>query len=144
MKKQGIGFKIERINTLQFATINSAPLNADKIEETIDFTFNSIKEDHIVNCLFGYTLYESKSPFIKIQVACSFQIVPKDFEQLLNSDVFRIPLGFARHLANITVGTTRGILHNKTEGTSYNAFPVGIIDIETILDEDIIIDFIEK
>jgi hypothetical protein len=46
-----------------------------------------------------------------------------------------LPANFARHLAMITVGTTRGVLHAKTEKTEFSKFIIPTINLEEIITE---------
>ncbi|NOQ75958.1 MAG: hypothetical protein GQ574_28385 [Crocinitomix sp.] len=46
------------------------------------------------------------------------------------------PKGFIRHLSVICVGTARGILHAKTEGTKFNEFILPTINVEDLIQED--------
>ncbi|WP_400261911.1 hypothetical protein ACFX5U_20380 [Sphingobacterium sp. SG20118] len=139
MKSQKIVFSLAAIDTVQFATLGNVPNTTDNLEETIALSFKILEASHIIDCIFGYTLFNSKTPFLTIQATCSFKINKKDFEKLLNSSTFKIPVSFAQHITMLTVGTTRGILHSKTENTPFNAFPISLIDLDSIINEDILI-----
>lgn len=52
-----------------------------------------------------------------------------------------IPKGFLRHLAMLTVGTSRGILHAKTEGTCFNKYVLPTINVTLIIKEDATFNF---
>ena len=137
MKSSKITFSLAAIDTVQFATIGNAPAITDNIEETITLSFTILEASRIIDCNFGYTLSKSKAAFITIQVVCSFQLAQKDFNKLLHAAVLKIPVDAAQQITMHTIGTTRGILHSKTENTPFNDFPVGLIDIQDIVNEDI-------
>jgi hypothetical protein len=48
-----------------------------------------------------------------------------------------LPCGFAQHLLVLTIGTVRGILHAKTEGTAYNQYVLPTINVAEMLKEDV-------
>ena len=54
-----------------------------------------------------------------------------------------IPKGFLNHMAMLTIGTTRGILHAKTENTSFNTFVVPPINLSDLIHEDAVISLIK-
>jgi hypothetical protein len=47
-----------------------------------------------------------------------------------------IPKGFLAHLAMISVGTARGILHCKTENTIFNNFVLPLVNVASMIPED--------
>ncbi len=50
-----------------------------------------------------------------------------------------MPKNFAQHIGVITVGTARGILHTKTEGTILNSLIIPSINVLELVPNDIII-----
>ena len=52
------------------------------------------------------------------------------------TNTLNVPHGFPGHLAMLTGGTTRGILHAKTEGTCYNQYVLPTINVTEIIKED--------
>jgi len=74
--------------------------------------------------------------FLIIEVSCEFDISSEFWKEFDNKDKVRIPKGFMAHLAMITVGTTRGILHSKTENTKFNEFILPTLNITEMITED--------
>lgn len=52
------------------------------------------------------------------------------------SKTLTVPKGFLCHLAMLTVGTSRGILHAKTEGTCFNKYVLPVINVTEIIKGD--------
>ena len=48
-----------------------------------------------------------------------------------------VPKGFISHLVMISIGTTRGVLHSKTENTIYNKFLLPTINVNELIKEDV-------
>lgn len=146
MQKEGsIAFSLRQIETNQFATFGDGEGEADQLTEQIQFSFGTVLEEQVVACIFTYTLRVKEQPFITIEVACSFNIEEKNWNELLDrkNKQLTLPKNFAQHIANITVGTARGVLHTKTERTLFNQYPVALINLEQIFNRDAVISFAE-
>lgn len=133
-----INFGLAGVSTRQFALISEPPDSNFGIQEKVEFALGASPEESVVTCLFHYSLLEDNRPFLTIEVSCDFNILESDWKKLENIEnkKLTLPIDFVRHLANITVGTTRGILHSKTENTPFNKYPVGILDLKTIFTND--------
>jgi hypothetical protein len=59
----------------------------------------------------------------------------------VNTKTIILPKGFVRHLAVLTVGTVRGILHTKTEGTDSNKFVLPTINVADMISDDAVLKF---
>lgn len=142
-KAKKIKLGLSGINTCQFASIGNPPSpdTASEIRENIEFVFGASEADRLIGCMFRYSLLEGERLFLTIQVSCDFDIREEDWGKLLNNERRTLTLskGFAQYLAEITVGTTRGILHSKTENTPLNKYPVGLVDFATIFSDDTVI-----
>ena len=70
---------------------------------------------------------------------CLFQISPDSRSELLQETGKKIvmPNGFINHLTTLTVGTTRGILHSKTENTPFNRFFIPTINVTKQIKGDV-------
>ncbi|QDH77828.1 hypothetical protein FKX85_01710 [Echinicola soli] len=141
--KKNIQFKLIDIETLQFAVLKEnyedncdvglkvgVPIKADDIKQTV---------------LVGISIQFSckEKPFIILEVACDFEIKEEDFNSFYtskkkNSDI-ELPMGLCRHLATITAGTARGVLHEKLKKTNFEEFILPTIDLTKILYEDVVL-----
>lgn len=141
-KDKGIAFGLRQIETRQFATFGDGKCDIDLLNEQLEFSFGTSYENRIIGCTFLYSLIVGELPFVKIEVACHFNIEEQSWKQLVDSKKTQLvlPKKFAQHLANVTVGTSRGILHTKTEGTAFHQYPIALINLENIFQEDAIID----
>ncbi len=136
-----IGFRLNTIKTEQFAIIEDA--------------YNSKEEDFSIATNLGFGVdvknlsiistvkikFEQKGfPFLIIEVSCTFD-VSKDFlEKFQNKKSIVIPKNFMAHLAMLTVGTTRGILHEKTNKTKFNDFILPTINVVKMIEKDAVFD----
>jgi hypothetical protein len=132
-------FKIAHIETLQFAVIEEIPPKT-KLKYSVEFRFNANDSRQQLACAFKYHLKSDKSIHAIIEVAITFSIDELEWKSKIRKQKSAvIPQKIARHLAMISVGTTRGVFHEKTYGTSFNRFPIPTINVEKRITEDVVI-----
>lgn len=140
MKKAlNVNFRLDSIKTSEFAIIDDVTIDDNKVEilTAVGVGVN------IKNCRISietkFTFITDKVPFIILNSECTFIIDKESFTTLKKSDAgkYIIPKDFLLHLAFIAVGTARGILHCKTENTSYNKYLLPTIDLTKIIDNDL-------
>ncbi|MCU4188647.1 hypothetical protein M9Q43_05645 [Flavobacterium sp. HXWNR29] len=137
MEKQ-IGFKIIGIRTEQFATIEDNLVEKKKIEVLTDLEYKGNTESNQIGAFVTFTFNAAKKPFIILQVSCHFQIAEDSWKECVGNTHITFPRDFMIHLAMITIGSARGILHSKTEGTSFNKFLLPTINVHELVKEDIV------
>ncbi|MPN63841.1 hypothetical protein SDC9_211608 [bioreactor metagenome] len=62
---------------------------------------------------------------------------------MLSNNVLLVPKNFMQHLAVITIGTARGILHAKTENTPFNQYVLPTINVSEMIKDDVTFEFRE-
>ena len=141
MKENEIKFRLRKITTGQFATIDSEVIPNDTIKLNYGFGFGASLEHSIVGCEAKFEFLSKEVPFIILSVKCDFEISPSTWEVLFNQEKAEImlPVSLTSHLATLTVGTARGILHSKTENTEFNKFFLPTLNITESLKNDIVI-----
>lgn len=144
-KENSIAFELRQIETNQFATFGDGKSNPDQLTEQVQFSFGAILEEQIIACIFTYTLKMDEQPFLMIELTCSFYVAEKYWNKLLDlkKQELVLPKSFAQHVANITVGTARGVLHTKTERTLFNQYPVALINLEEIFTREAVITWVD-
>lgn len=136
MEKQ-IGFKIVGIRTEQFATIEENFVEKKKSEIITDLEFKANKETHQVGVFTTFTFKINKKAFIILQISCHFMISEESWNACCDGAIATLPKDFVTHLTMMTIGTARGILHSKTEGTVFNRFLLPTINVTELVTEDI-------
>lgn len=132
-----LGFALVNIKTKQFAVTEEAYRKNGELRLQNDTGYGvSLEKRHIlVNAHFRF--YKKESPFISLQVECFFEINKtgwKTFERE-NGDIV-LPNNLVSHLTVLTIGTARGILHSKTEGTRYNKYILPTINVQDMIKND--------
>lgn len=139
-KELHIKFQIHRIETIQFALLKDE-ITEDHLSYAVRFGFGIDTEAFIVRSMFHYELMSEKSSALLIEVAVDFRIDSESFnKEFFKDDKLFIEKGFAAHLSVIAVGTTRGILHEKTRETKLNMFPIPTINVSNQIKDDVFID----
>ena len=139
-KKQqhNIGFRIQNIETLQYAVFQEN-MEESKLAIAISFSYGIDASSKIIRTTFRYELMHEDKPAILIEIAVDSGIEPISFdEKIKEANGFRIPTSLAIHLAMITVGTARGILHEKTKDLVLNKYPIPTINVTQTINNDIV------
>jgi hypothetical protein len=130
-KNTPIQFGIRTIRTDEFATIENVHIEDKKVRLEHNFVFSLSKDTKEVTVSFNICFLSEDDPFIVLRVTCSFEV--KTDNLLIPSDggskKIEIPKDFIIHLAFLTTGTARGVLHSKLEQTPFNKYLLPIIDV---------------
>lgn len=135
-------FSLIKIETKQFAIIEQSYSlsKSENIEIQMTLPFGIDENNRVVTSIASFNFNQESSTFIAVEVNCAFQIQPESWDQLLNEEktILQIPKEVLVHFAMLCVGTTRGVLHAKTENTEFNKFFLPTINIIDIIKDDII------
>ncbi len=140
--KDQITFGLRQITTEQFAVIESAFDEAKgNIELGTGLRFGVNTDKRIIIPLLAINFSQDKSPFLLLEIGCHFEIIEDHWRNLFNNDTkeLNLTMGLARHLVMLTVGTLRGVLHAKTENTTFNKFFIPTINVNDLVKDDILI-----
>jgi hypothetical protein len=135
---KSIGFTLKKVVTEQFAIIEEGFNEKGKIRLNTSLRFAADDVLKYVAVFTSFVFDSDNKPFLIIEASCHFFIPDPSWVGMLNSETntLIVPKGFLSHLAMLTVGTTRGILHAKTEGTCFNKYVLPTINLTEIIKED--------
>jgi|SRR5690554_1476218 len=141
-KELPIKFSLVKIEENQFSTFDEI-LRIDKpIEQQVGFGFGVDMENNVIAVSVDFVFQKEEKPLLKQNITCYFRIESKDFDEKLRKDEeVVLPCGFGKHLAMITTGTARGVLFANTQNTPFNQFIIGLINVDSMFNEDIHIRF---
>lgn len=141
MKPTEIAFKLHNIKTEQFAIIEDVYKEGDTVQLESNYRFGIISADKVVVVIVNYKFKTSQSPFLVIEVGCFFNIKEESWDLIYKTEESELvlPKETAAHLLVLTIGTTRGVLHAKTENSIYNRFFLPALNISDNIKEDIVI-----
>jgi hypothetical protein len=133
-----INFNLLKIKTDQYAVFEeNFDLNGI-IDLNTKLSFGLNQDDKVFLVIPKYTFEIEGKPFMTIQISCFFKIEDRSWERFKKKKEIIFPKEFVTHMAMITVGTSRGILHSKTENTKFNELILPTLNVVEMIPEDII------
>lgn len=136
-----LGFAFTGLKTLSFAPIDSAYKKTGAINFMTGLSFGLDVDDHTVTCTLEIAFEKKEQqPFLVLKTQGQFEIDKNDFKDKISQKdgTFLVTKDLATHLAVLTIGSARGILHAKTEGTVYNQYLLPTIDVKEMIEEDVV------
>lgn len=116
-------------------------LHADVYEKSKDVefgfevSFNGNLKDGIIGCRTRYEYKQGECVLSCLTVYCYFMISKSYLESQKNEGKVIIDKEFLRYVSTISVGTARGILHAKTQGTVLNPMvipPINLMEMDIL------------
>jgi len=137
---KSIGFSLKKVSTEQFAIIEEGFNDKGTVRLSTSLRYAADDVQKYLAVFTSFIFDSDTKPFLVVEASCHFQIKDSAWIEMFNSDTntLVIPKGFLCHLAMLTVGTSRGILHAKTEGTCFNKYVLPTINVNQIIKEDAI------
>lgn len=137
--KKSVFFDLRRIQTTQYSINEDYSLIKDSIVLDTNLRFAANKEKRMIAVFTKFMFKQNQNPFIQIELMCEFEIKEDSWDDLLDKEtlLIRLPQDVAAHLTMLTIGSTRGALHARTEGTDFNRFMIPLIDVNKMFDKDI-------
>jgi hypothetical protein len=144
-KDPKIGFSFQGIKVEQFALLeeNYGP-KKEEVNLGTELQFKVEQSSKQIGVFANFEFSQTKNAFLKIVVSCHFKVQEDSWISLskLEERKIIIPKGFLIHLAMLTVGTSRGVLFAKTEGTVFSKFIIPTVDVTKTILEDVVIEAI--
>lgn len=134
-----VQFRMSRISVEQFAILVEEAPQAEIVVDS-DVSFGVIPNKQVVAVKFNITFTHEDKKLLVMELHCYFNVRPEDWKKFEKANKVVIPKDLLAHFAMHTVGTARGVLHCKTEGTLYNQFIIPPMNVAERIPEDIVID----
>jgi hypothetical protein len=133
-----VPFFLKTIQTLQFAMFEEYFDTNLPVELNTQAQFNVNPQNQIVGTSVGFTFEHPQKPFLTIKMSCQFKVKADAWDALLDPTKSNIvlPKHFLQQLVTLTIGTTRGALFAKTEGTLLNRFMIPTLDVTIFVQMD--------
>jgi hypothetical protein len=136
-----IEFLILGLKTEQFAIFEEGFSEKKKSEFITNIDFKANQKANQIGVFATFTFEQAKKPVIKLEISCHFGIESNSWDNCKLDNKIIFPKDFMIHLAMITIGSARGVLHAKTEGTNLNKIVLPTIDIRKLVQKDIEFNF---
>lgn len=133
-----IGFQLIAIHTEQFAIVEQEFDTNKPLEFAVNFNVAKNDAQKTLSVLFTTRFMDEDRPIMILECSCHFKLKEESWVQFKEqeSNALIVPKTFITHLAVITVGTARGILHAKTEGTKFNGYMLPTLNLIELFTED--------
>lgn len=133
-----IRFRMTKIGTEQFAILSENPPQG-QFSSTLSATSKYSATDRIIAMNLTFEFGDNDSKFMILAIQCDFQFNPDDWENAKSDNKVVIPKSTLEYLMAQSVGVARGILHCKTEGTSFNNIIIPPLNVTSLINEDMVI-----
>ena len=99
--------------------------------------YNVRSDLHQVRNVIGVNYIQNEKLLLVAQLACYYDIAPDGFKAIKGEG--KIPVDFLRYMGSISVGTIRGVIHAKTEGTVLNPVVMPPVNLEEMIKSDLLL-----
>lgn len=137
-----IRFRMYNIKTDQFAIL-SETMPPDGIVLNVGIRFKYADNGKRIGCIAEFLFSAGDEKILILNLTCEFEINPDDWKGLVDGEVAVIPKNILEYFAVHTIGTARGILHCKTEGTPFNGIVLPPLDATKLVKGDLKINIAE-
>lgn len=141
MENKGIGFRLVGIKTNEFATFEEhfqPKTESQGLGINISFELGKNLQD--ISCVLVLKLSQEDQLVVKLKISCSFKLTEEAVSRFKDDSKIIFPKSLMSHFGVLTVGTARGVLHSKTDGTILNGLVLPTINLSEIIKEDIVFD----
>lgn len=138
-KELPIPFKIVKVEENQFSLFEETLKTEASIQQQIGFGFGIDIDKSVIAVSMEFILNKNTHPLLKQEISCYFELESEAFKSLQQKDQLVLPCNFAKHLAMITTGTARGVLFANTKNTAFNMYIIGLLNMDKMFSEDIIV-----
>lgn len=132
-----IPYRIVKIENNQFALFPEKYINGQEVKINISFNFAYSSDLKMIRCTSKINYLQSESVLLILENTTFFSIAPEGTANIQKDG--KVPVDFLRYMATIAVGTARGIIHAKTEGSVLNSVVLPPINLEEIIKDDMMI-----
>lgn len=129
-------FKNSKITVNQFAILKDQLPSTDDINLSTNLSFKYSLDSQQIACIAEFKFNSNNDLFLLLSCQCNFVIHPDDWQEFVKEGNVKIPHQLLVIFAEHTVGTSRGILFCKTEGTVFASLIIPHIDVSDLMQDD--------
>lgn len=130
-----IPYRIERIETNQFAIFPEAYVNGDDVSIDINMSFGINDDLSPLKNVMSVRYLQNDKLLLVLEITCFFSISEDGREAIRKNG--KIPVEFLRYMGTFSTGIARGIIHAKTEGTVLNPIILPPVNLNEEIDKGI-------
>ena len=123
-----------KITTTQFAIVGDMCGEIDEIGIELGFNVKYSMDMRRIGVSPLLTLMsENDDKLLILELFCEFEVHPDDWQGMITDNRLIINKDFLGNLISQSIGTLRGVLYCKTEGTSYSNFVLPSVSISELV-----------
>lgn len=126
-------FQMSRIGVNQFAILREHPAGGE-LKLSTELSFHYSAEGKQIACITDFKFSDTGGVVLILSCQCTFLVHPDDWAAFETPKGFIIPQALLEILATHTIGTSRGILFCRTEGTAFNSLMIPPIDVPELME----------
>lgn len=134
-----VRFRMFRISTGQFAIL-SADVPQGDVDINTNMELKHTNDGSAIQVHATFSFNEKEKQVMVLDTTCEFAIHPDDLRSITKDGQVVIPKELIDYFIAQTVGTARGILHCKTEGTPFNGIIIPPMNVTGMFKDDMVID----
>lgn len=131
-------FRLVNIKIDQFAILQEHFPHQD-LTLNLEIGTGANKSDRIVVNKLRVNIVKENDLLLTITISCFFEIKPDSWKEWEHDNKVKIPRSFLVHTAIHTLGTMRGIMFCKTEGTLYQQLILPPTNVDSMIDGDLLL-----
>lgn len=131
---KSIPYRISHIETVQFALFPDNFQNGKEVRVNTNCGYNIRSDIQQVRNIINVNYLQDDKLLMVAELACYYDIAPEGVESIKAEG--KIPVDFLRYMGSISVGTIRGLIHAKTEGTVLNPVVLPPVNLEEAIKDD--------
>ena len=134
-----IPYRLFKIETKQFAMFPELFSSGEEATVDTELSFAPSTDRTNIRSIVTLKYKQGECLLMVLELACFFEIASEGWEEMKKDGRWVVPVDFLRYMGTIVVGTARGVLHTKTEGTVLNACLLPPINVAELVKEDFIV-----
>lgn len=136
---QTIRFNFSKITTDEFALLEEQHDAEIPVNINVSLLFNFVKEEKLIGAGAKCSFFQKDKVIMVIALTCWFKVDEDDWKSVYDqtNKQYMLSRPPALHLASLTIGTVRGVLHAKTENQALNVVILPPINVNEIIKEDV-------
>lgn len=133
-----IPYRLSKIETKQFAMFPDK-FTGEKVVVNTELSFTASTDRKNIRSIVTLKYQREESLLMILELACYFDIAPEGWDEIKDGNQWKVPVDFLRYMGTIVVGTARGVLYAKTEGTALNASILPPINLVELIKDDYVV-----
>lgn len=143
MENKNIDITILEINERSFATkplpeIDKAYILGENLHIVIGYAIDIKVDNELITfkLIIKYYTDDEHSPLMEYTFDSVFNVTSIDeLVTHIDDTTFEIEDGFVKTLAGVCIGTARGLISAKTQGTEWKKYPLPIINVNELVED---------